>query len=135
MPFRIWMLAASVALVAQTPKAPVSAPLAKVVSQHLEKKNRLPGELAPYQAVDLYAKITGFVESIEVDRGSWVKKGQLLAVMTAPEMLAQRAEAEARVQTIEAQRIEAAAKLAAAESTSPPVAKRHTQLPSRPASA
>jgi RND family efflux transporter MFP subunit len=59
----------------------------------------------------------GFVKSIDVDRGSWVKTGDLLVTMMAPELLAQRAEAEARVQGLEAQRIEAAAKLAAAEST------------------
>jgi RND family efflux transporter MFP subunit len=57
------------------------------------------------------------VDRVEVDRGSTVKKGQLLAVLSAPEMAAQLAEAESKVQAIEAQRAEADAKLVAAEST------------------
>lgn len=100
---------------AQAPK--VAVPLAKVESRVLEKNNSLPGELQPYQVVDIYAKVNGFVNTVEVDRASWVKAGHLLATLTAPELLAQRAEGEARVQSIESQRIEAAAKLAAAEST------------------
>lgn len=102
---------------AQASKAPVSVPIAKVVSQQLQRTSKLPGELLPYRSVDLYPKVSSFVQSIDVDRGSWVKAGQLLATMTAPELLAQRAEAEARLQSLEAQRIEAAAKLAAVEST------------------
>jgi membrane fusion protein, multidrug efflux system len=95
----------------------VSAELVKVVSQRLEKKNSLPGELLPYQSVDIYPRVTGFIQSIQVDRGSWVKAGQLLATMSAPELQAQRAEAEARLQSVQAQQIEASAKLAVAEST------------------
>jgi membrane fusion protein (multidrug efflux system) len=54
---------------------------------------------------------------VAVDRGSRVKKGDLLATVTAPELDAQVAEAQARVVAIEAQRAEVEAKLAAAEST------------------
>jgi multidrug resistance efflux pump len=46
-----------------------------------------------------------------------VKKGQLLATLDAPELRAQRAEAEAKVLNAESQRAEAEAKLAGAQST------------------
>lgn len=49
----------------------------------------LPGELKPYEEVLVYPKIKGFVKKIYVDRGTKVKKGQLLAVLEAPE-IAQR---------------------------------------------
>jgi membrane fusion protein (multidrug efflux system) len=52
-----------------------------------------------------------------VDRGSVVREGQVLATMTAPELDAQRAEAEAKVRTAESQSTEADAKLVAAQST------------------
>jgi len=52
-----------------------------------------------------------------VDRGSRVKTGQLIARLVAPEIASQRAEAQAKVQSAEAQRIEAEARLAADEST------------------
>ncbi|MBC9794971.1 efflux RND transporter periplasmic adaptor subunit [Sinomicrobium weinanense] len=46
----------------------------------------LPGELYPYESVTLYAKIEGFVDKLYVDRGSQVKKDQLLATLDAPEI-------------------------------------------------
>lgn len=49
----------------------------------------LPGELKPYEEVKIHAKIKGFVKKIHVDRGSVVKKGQLLAVLEAPEIMQQ----------------------------------------------
>lgn len=102
-----------------------------VESHELNRQLRLPGELQPFQDVAIYAKVQGFVETITVDRGSVVKKGQLLARLRAPELDTQRREAEARVSgvqaqkveaaartsTIRAQRLEAEAKLAAEEST------------------
>ena len=95
----------------------VRTELTQVVSRPLEKTLTIPGELQAYQRVDIHARVTGFVEAIHVDRGSFVKEGQLLAMMTAPEIEARRAEAEAQIPAVVARRIEAQAKLAAAEST------------------
>ncbi len=88
----------------------------KVASRAVERKSRLPGEIQPYMRVDLNARVTGFVESVEVDRGSVVKRGQLLVRLRAPEMAAQIAEAEAKALAVEAQRAEAEAKAVGAES-------------------
>jgi RND family efflux transporter MFP subunit len=95
----------------------VSTELTKVVSRQLAKTTNIPGELGPFQAVDLHAKVTGFVESVTVDRGSRVRAGDVLAVLVAPELEARRAEAEARIATAEAERSQAEATLAASEST------------------
>jgi membrane fusion protein (multidrug efflux system) len=89
----------------------------KVVSQALAKTITIPGDLTPYQGVNLHAKVAGFVESVAVDRGSWVKKGQILARLSAPELRAQRAEAEAKVQAVRAQQAEAQAKMVGAQGT------------------
>jgi RND family efflux transporter MFP subunit len=89
----------------------------KVVSQALEKTITIPGDLTPYQGVNLHAKVSGFVESVAVDRGSWVKRGQVLGRLSAPELRAQRAEAEAKVQAVRAQQAEAQAKMVSAQST------------------
>jgi len=88
-----------------------------VVSKQVDSKLRLPGEILPYQSVDLYARIAAYVEEMLVDKGSAVKKGQLLVRLSAPELNAQRAEAELKVQAIESQRAEAEAKLVAAQTT------------------
>lgn len=108
------------AAVAQEP-ATVRVEVTKVVATRLDKTTVIPGELKPFQRVGIHAKVSGFVEEVRVDRGSRVTKGQLLVVMSAPELEAQRAEAGARLAAAEADQSEADAQLAAAEST-------HTRL-------
>src|SRR5689334_9806005 len=66
-----------------------------VISQKLDKTIRLPGELSAFESVALYPRVGGFVEEVPVDRGSKVKRGQLLVRLAAPELASQRAEAEA----------------------------------------
>ncbi|MDF9797902.1 membrane fusion protein (multidrug efflux system) [Catalinimonas alkaloidigena] len=63
----------------------------------------LPGELHPYEEVALYAKLRGFVKKIHVDRGSEVKKGQLLAVLDAPEITQQYIAAKAKQREVNEQ--------------------------------
>jgi RND family efflux transporter MFP subunit len=89
----------------------------EVTSAKTEQVIRLPGEFVPFQSVDLHARVAGFVDTVEVDRGSAVKKGDLLATLSAPEMKAQLLEAEAKVKALEAQRLETEAKVVAAQST------------------
>ena len=97
--------------------APVTVETAIVTSRRLAMNLALPGELQPYEEVRIFPKVSGFVQRIGVDRGSRVKKGQLLATLTAPEIVAQRTEAEAKVLSAENHRIAGEAKLAADEST------------------
>lgn len=77
-----------------------------VVSQAVNKELRLPGELRAFQNVAIYPRVQSFVESINVDRGSVVKRGQLLARMSAPELSSHTSEAEARVRAAQQQRLE-----------------------------
>ena len=97
--------------------APVTVDTVKVVEQKLARTIRLPGELAPFQSVALYPRVAAFVERIEVDRGSRVRRGQLLVRLSAPEMASQQAEAEAKLQAVRAQRTEADARLASDDGT------------------
>ena len=91
--------------------------VAKVTSKKLSITTRLPGELQAYEVVAVFPKVTAYVDSISVDRGSRVKAGQLMARLVAPEVAAQRAEAQSKLQAAEAQRAEAEAKLASDQST------------------
>jgi membrane fusion protein, multidrug efflux system len=111
--------------------APPTVMTTSVISQTVNKELHLPGELRAYQNVAIYPKVQGFVESINVDRGSVVKRGQLLVRMSAPELAShtseaearvrasqqQRLEMESRVQNVREQRAEAEAKLAADDGT------------------
>ncbi|MEO8593537.1 MAG: efflux RND transporter periplasmic adaptor subunit [Candidatus Solibacter sp.] len=91
--------------------------LVPVVSRAVSKTIELPGEFQPFLSVSLHAKVRGFVERVLVDRGSVVRQGQLLAELSAPEMKAQIAEAESKVQAAQSDRVQAEAQLAGAEST------------------
>lgn len=99
------------------PEQPVAVDTVAVTSRQLDMKVSLPGELQAFQEVRIFPRVSGFVQWIGVDRGSMVKKGQLLAVLTAPEIVAQKAEAEAKLLSADNQRVAAEAKLAADEST------------------
>jgi membrane fusion protein, multidrug efflux system len=108
---------ASLSLVAAESTSTVSTELTPVVAQRVAKTINIPGELKPFQAVDLHAKVSGFVESVNVDRGSRVKAGDVLALLVAPELDARRAEAEARIATVQAELGESQARQAASQST------------------
>ena len=97
--------------------AAITVETAAVVSRPLAKTVTIPGDLSAYQSINIHAKVSGFVESIAVDRGSWVKRGQVLATLSAPELRAQRAEAEAKRLAVTSQQAEARAKLSSAQST------------------
>ena len=105
------------ALVVTAANAQQSVETVRVVSKTVERVVALPGDLTPYLAADLYARVNGFVDRVEVDRGSMVKKGQPLVTLVAPELAAQVAEAESKAQAAESQRAEAQAKLVASQST------------------
>ena len=95
---------------------------APVISKRVTRTVDLPGEIRPFLAVSLHAKVAGYVERVLVDRGSVVKEGDLLITLVAPEIDAQIAEAESKFQAAEADRLQAEAQLAAVESTAEGVA-------------
>lgn len=64
----------------------VSYPTAPVQFINPEYEISVPAELKPYEQVAVYAKVSGFVQRLYVDRGDRVRKGQLLAILEAPEM-------------------------------------------------
>jgi RND family efflux transporter MFP subunit len=67
-----------------------------VTSKLLDSTVRLPAELGPDQVVAIYPRVNGFVDQIGVDRGSVVKRGQVLAQLSAPELGAQRSEVSSK---------------------------------------
>src|SRR6201996_2372660 len=79
----------------------VETPTVQLVSVQKGKLSStiaVPGELIPYQQVDLYAKVNSYVKKLLVDVGSEVHQGQLLATLEAPEINSQLAGAQSRIQ-------------------------------------
>lgn len=97
--------------------APPTVQTVQVVSKQLKTEDRLPAQLAAYEAVDIYPKVTGFVDEVRVDVGSRVDRGELLVRLSAPELVSQRAQAEAALHAAESQLTSAQAKLASEQGT------------------
>jgi membrane fusion protein (multidrug efflux system) len=90
---------------------------ARVESQQLNTALTLPAQITPYQIVDVFPKVTGFIESIRVDRGSKVRAGEVIVRLSAPELVAQRTQAEAHLQSAQAQLVATQAKLTSDQGT------------------
>ena len=66
-----------------------AGPLVKVDVVTREKAERqvsVVGESRPYASVTLYAKVSGYLKKVGVDKGDAVKKGQILAIIESPEI-------------------------------------------------
>ncbi|HEY9789032.1 MAG TPA: efflux RND transporter periplasmic adaptor subunit [Candidatus Obscuribacterales bacterium] len=85
-----------------------------VVQQVLSRDYELPGELVAYQDVAVHPKVEGFVQHMNVDRGSVVKRGQVLLTVSAPELDAKVREASAKVQSERSAFMQAQSKLSSA---------------------
>ena len=67
----------------------VNVGVAKVTRKTLRRQLSISSELVPFQEIDVYAKEAGYVNDLRVDYGTRVKKGQLMAVLEIPELVAQ----------------------------------------------
>lgn len=81
---------------------PQTVEVVAVKSAMLDTKLALPGQLLPYESVDIFPKVTGFIREIAVDRGSHVRAGEVLVRLTAPELNAQREQANAALRGAQA---------------------------------
>jgi HlyD family secretion protein len=102
--------AASPAETSSTLTVPVVLP----TQQNLVRTIRQPGWIKSYEETPIYAKISGFVESVNVDIGDHVKKGELLAKLWEPEMVQELKLKDARVVQAKADLVQAREQLNAA---------------------
>jgi RND family efflux transporter MFP subunit len=68
-----------------------------VTKANLQQSLTVSSELVPFQQIDVYAKEAGFVSQLNVDYGTRVKAGQVMAVLEIPELVEQLAQNEAAV--------------------------------------
>ena len=79
-----------------------SVAVARVTREDLYNEVTIPAEFRPYLKVELHAKVSGYVDQINVDIGDQVKAGQLLARLEVPELRDELARAKAAEQRAEA---------------------------------
>jgi len=85
------------------PEPAASVMVARPRSGSLVRRLTLPGSVRAYQEATLYSKVGGYLKSIYVDRGDVVRRGQLLAEVEVPELLADLERARAEVEVAEAE--------------------------------
>jgi RND family efflux transporter MFP subunit len=79
---------------------PAHAPTAAVVKverRDLTSTLEVASEFLPFQEIEVYAKVSGYIKKLYVDWGTHVKHGQLLAVLEIPELQQQLQQDEASV--------------------------------------
>jgi RND family efflux transporter MFP subunit len=59
---------------------------AKIEREDVANELQFDSELRPYQEIDVHAKVSGFVDVINVDIGDHVKEGQIIATLELPEV-------------------------------------------------
>ena len=71
--------------------------VAPVVKKNLRKPVEQAATLLPYKRIEVSCKVTGFVGEVHVDIGDRVTKGDPLVEVAVPELEAELAAGEARV--------------------------------------
>jgi len=67
---------------AATPRVAV----VKVTRRDLSSTLEIASEFQPFQEIDVYAKVSGYVKKLHVDWGTHVREGQVMAVLEIPEL-------------------------------------------------
>ena len=61
-------------------------PVVKVMRGNLTATLEIASEFQPYQEINVYAKVSGYIRKLYINWGSHVTQGQLLAVLEIPEL-------------------------------------------------
>jgi RND family efflux transporter MFP subunit len=67
----------------------VTVGVTSVTRKTLSRQLTLSSELIPFQEIDVYAKESGYIRKLNVDYGTHVKQGEVMAVLEIPELEAQ----------------------------------------------
>jgi RND family efflux transporter MFP subunit len=84
----------------------------EVTKKSLGQSLTLSSELVPFQEIDVYAKESGYVRKLNVDYGTHVKAGEVMAVLEIPELEAQLQEDQAEIKNANNQVVRAQHELA-----------------------
>jgi len=89
----------------------------------------LPGNIEPFEAVQLHARVTGYVEDVLVDIGDLVTAGDALVRLTIPEMKPDLGRAQAELQAAQARLVRARAEADLAATEAERMTESHSRLP------
>ncbi len=108
---------------------------------HWAEPSQLSSELVPFQEIDVYAKESGYVKKLNVDYGTRVKAGQVMAVLEIPELESQLQQDDAAIKNASDQMTHARARTqprrSAAQGVAPAIrpVERRRKIEARPGGA
>lgn len=82
---------------ADTPEEAPNASVVKVTRTNLSTTLEIASEFQPFQEINLYAKVSGYIQKLNVDWGTHVKTGDVMAILEIPELEQQLQVDEANV--------------------------------------
>jgi RND family efflux transporter MFP subunit len=104
-PVLVWRVvsgSAKATTTASEPTAAIPVRVTPTTREDLYNRVTITAEFRPYLKVELHAKVSGYVEEMNVDIGDRVKAGELLARLEVPELRDELARAKAAQQRAEA---------------------------------
>lgn len=69
----------------------------RATRKNLQRRLTVSSELVPFQQIDVFAKVAGFVRQLNVDYGTHVRSGDTMAVLEIPELQMQLDEDNAEI--------------------------------------
>jgi membrane fusion protein, multidrug efflux system len=88
---------------AAAPAVPAEVQVTRLAQGSITRSIVLPAQVLPDQQATLYAKVSGYLQSIDVDKGDRVRAGDVLARIEVPELLAARAKQQAELKAAQAE--------------------------------
>jgi RND family efflux transporter MFP subunit len=81
---------------------PVQVHIAQLSTGPITRSVMLPAQVIAFQEATLYARVSGYLKSIAVDKGDKVAAGAVLARIEIPELVASRAKQQAELKAAQA---------------------------------
>ncbi len=108
---------ASTSARAEAPSTPAVPQVVTVSPERadLRRYTREPGQIDAFETTAMHAKLAGYVQSLSVDIGDRITKGQVLAELFAPEVEAERDQKKALVEQAKAEHHQAESAVEVAE--------------------
>ncbi len=107
---------------------PSTVAVAKVSRQNLSHTLEIAAEFRPFQEIDVYSKVAGYVKKIWVDYGDRVREGQEIAELEVPELVDELQRSKAATRQAEQEIAAAQSELERAESVHEVAALEYTRL-------
>lgn len=63
-----------------------TVPVVKTVRQDISSNLEIASEFQPFQEINVYAKVSGYVQKLNIDWGKHVRQGEVMAVLEIPEL-------------------------------------------------